>query len=367
MSDFTIALSGLSDNDAAAFDAAVGALPDDTWQIVNGMPATLLVVDIDTVWGHMDWLRATASGQTVAAYTREAQVRNCELVLHKPLQGTELAALLARVEDMEHPSALPIPDTGEPGNVPVDELPDGEPTPAEAVIVETVAADAPADEPVDEAAIAEPSTEQAASAEPAQPPAPTAPDPAATLGASLLAGHIRQAITIRTREGVGLTLDPERGGYSGSSLLKPLAQLLRMPMAQSSPLDDAAIDRLRRAPALPLTRLLWFAALTAHPGQLAPDLDPDGSYHLERWPQIEREFPRHFRIATAMMRGPGTLEAIAAAANAPVGDVADFINAYSVAGYVSCTPGTAPPPPPPSPGMFARLRRPFSRGGADST
>src|SRR5690625_3258621 len=115
MSRFTIALSGLDESDAAVFTAALDAVPGDTWKLVDQAPCRLLVVDIDTVWGHMDWLRATANGQQVITYTRDAQVRGCDLVLHKPLRVDELTTLLQTLVDAdgEHVAptteAVPVP------------------------------------------------------------------------------------------------------------------------------------------------------------------------------------------------------------------------------------------------------------------
>jgi len=66
---------------------------------------------------------------------------------------------------------------------------------------------------------------------------------------------------------------------------------------------------------------------------------------LTRWPQVEREFPKHFRIATSMMRGTGTIEEIAAQSTAGAADVVDFVNAYHALGYIECEaslPVTAP-------------------------
>lgn len=351
MSRFTIALSGLSDTDAAMFEAALDALPDRQWELVDGSEAHLLVVDIDTVWGHMDWLRATANGQQVAAYTKDGNVRHCDVVLTKPLRTRDLGKLLEDLADgKSHPKA---PAAAKPAPAPAKAAP----TPA------PVAAKAPA--PVAPPAPAATTAQVQPAPAPAPEPAPE-PLPPMTLGASLLSDKLTFACSMQGPDGTLLQLDPERGGYTGPSTLKPLKALLGMSMDQATRLQPDAVEHMREAPALPLTRLLWFAALSATPGTLAPNLDPQGRYHLARWPQIEREFPRHFRIATAMMKGPGTLGDIASLANAPVGDVADFINAYSVAGYVvndSLSDTVEEAPADGNNGMFSRLRRPFGRNG----
>jgi hypothetical protein len=66
---------------------------------------------------------------------------------------------------------------------------------------------------------------------------------------------------------------------------------------------------------------------------MLPGFDPEGRFVLSKWPQTEREYPRHFRIATAMMKGPSTVAEIAAASSVPAADVIDFINASLATGF----------------------------------
>ena len=90
-----------------------------------------------------------------------------------------------------------------------------------------------------------------------------------------------------------------------------------------------------------------------------PGIDPDGNYRLTKWPQTEREYPKHFRIATAMMKGPATLDEVAAASGVPREDVADFVNASLASGYAELVLPEPPAPeePPTKPGgLFGRLR-----------
>ena len=75
-----------------------------------------------------------------------------------------------------------------------------------------------------------------------------------------------------------------------------------------------------------------------------------------RWPQVEREFPKHFRIATTMMRGSGTLAEIAAQSTAGVADVVDFINAYNALGYIECEATLPVTSPGDRSGLLQRVR-----------
>lgn len=355
----TIALSGLSDTDAAMFEAALGSLPTHPWKLVDMPPAALLVVDVDTVWGHMDWLRAVGSGQQVVAYSDDDHSHRDDLSLSKPLRTRDLADLLESVSPL--PAKSSAPDTA---SVTATTAPDAAPAPVLDRQAPVPASPTPDITPV-RTAPPEPSADPIPTPSLVAADTPTVdatPTPDLPLGECLLNGKLEHAVSIEA-DGVVLHLDPEHGGYTGSETLKPLRPLLDLPVKVARPLVGAALTGMRQATAMPLTRLLWFAALCATPGMLSPDLDPHADYHLTRWPQIEREFPRHFRIATSMMKGPGTLGDIASAANAPVGDVADFINAYSMAGYVSnSTPATLDTATDgDNKRMFSRLRRSLTR------
>ncbi len=342
MNHRTIALSGLNDTDAAMFEAALGSLPVHAWKLVDTPPADLLVVDVDTVWGHMDWLRATATGQPVVAYTNDESAHRDDMFLLKPLRTRNLAELLDSLPPRAAREQDDMPDEAPATPPAATAMPDTDETVMPAVIDMPEAALAPEPEPVIE-------------------PEP-APGPDTPLGECLLRGGLDHAVSLQDGD-ITLQLDPERGGYTGPSALKPLQVLLARPIGDAVPLTGNALAAMRQGAAIPLTRLIWFAALVATPGQLAPELDPQARYHLTRWPQIEREFPRHFRIATAMMKGPGTLGDIASMANAPATDVADFINAYSLAGYVANDTPAAPAEPDEGSDkrMFSRLRRSLSR------
>ena len=55
---------------------------------------------------------------------------------------------------------------------------------------------------------------------------------------------------------------------------------------------------------------------------------------LTKWPQIEREYPKHFRLATVMMKGPALVKEIAEQAGVGEAEVIDFVNAGLVTGAV---------------------------------
>ena len=108
--------------------------------------------------------------------------------------------------------------------------------------------------------------------------------------------------------------------------------------------------------AQPLARLQWYGGLLAGQGKLLPGFDPAAQYKLTKWPQTEREFPKHFRVATAMMKGPATLDEVATASGVPLEDVIDFVNANLATGFAEVVSDEPEPAEPQKGGLFGRLR-----------
>jgi hypothetical protein len=153
-----------------------------------------------------------------------------------------------------------------------------------------------------------------------------------------------------------LLIDPAADAWHGSSSLKPLAPCFEGALQEQdfealSDADWAASAALLGA-AQPLLRLQWL-------GGLLSGAATSGKYLLTKWPQTEREFPKHFRIATVMMKGAATIDDIAEASGVPQQDVADFVNANLATGYAQSA-ANAPPPSEPAAkqgsGLFGRLR-----------
>jgi hypothetical protein len=134
-----------------------------------------------------------------------------------------------------------------------------------------------------------------------------------------------------------LYFDTGAATWHSAASLKGLSPWCLRPLVAA---DILVMDDVRFAgdvttmPAHPAARLAWLVHLVSHDGKLRAGLDPQASYKLSRWPQSEREFPKHFRIATVMLKQSRTLDEIAAESGAGVADVANFINAYDALGYV---------------------------------
>ena len=84
--------------------------------------------------------------------------------------------------------------------------------------------------------------------------------------------------------------------------------------------------------AQPIARLLWLAALGGSGGEI-PGGAAGARYRLHKWPQIEREFPKHFRIATAMMKGFQMPAEFAEQSGVSLAEVNEFIAANLVSGH----------------------------------
>ena len=165
-----------------------------------------------------------------------------------------------------------------------------------------------------------------------------------------------------------LVIDPRTDTYIGGQALKPYIPYCELGTVRADrwqTLSGADLNTHLAAPneAMPLARLRWLFALVQGGGELAPGFDPNDKYRLIRWPKTEREFPRHFRIATAMMQAPTTPAQIAAQSDTALGEVNDFLNASLDSGFAEpmADPPAAPEPGTKSGGLFGRFRNP--RGG----
>jgi hypothetical protein len=346
MSRLKIALSELETSDAELFRAALGRLTmrlSHYWEWADLAHADLVIVDMDSMFGHMAWLKAHGAGKHVITFARSGQVQGSDLVLAKPLDDDAFAAVLEQAAGMmDHgDSALRGTEPAEqpaPAAVAAAPAPKAAPQPVKVAEVRTAgvmnlaaAADAPPPPPPKSGpqAVVPPA--------PAQPAPPPEPEPVNI--ADLLVRR-PPATAMRVAD---LVIDPERDVYYADDALKPLKEPLEHKPSALRALDAAALAETRERKPLPLARLRWFAGLVATPGKLAHGLGIDERYKLARWPQTEREFPRHFRIATAMMKEAATPADLATASGVPVAEVIDYINASKAAGWLAVERDEPPP------------------------
>lgn len=352
------------------------------WVLVNESDADFVVVDMDSMYGPMSWLRLHASGKRVIGFTSAPRTQ-ADYRLGRPADMAQMAELLRNIAGE---NGIDIPEIAATVAVasPAPEAASPTPVLPASVVAEVTAVTAapvappqapPVQQPIQPAPVAAAAAAAAPAAAapvasvptPAQPPLPSTAVPGTTSatavpappssGAGLVEWLRPGALSGRARlqrpGAAALFVDFVGRQYFGPATLKPLSAYFTSPIAmrEFEQLDEAgwqsSVGALGEAQSM--TRLLWLGGLLAGGGSLLPGLDPAGRYILNKWPQTEREYPRHFRIATAMMKGPQTIAEIAAASSSTAEDVADFINANLATGFAEPAPGGGG-------GLLGRLR-----------
>lgn len=341
-----VALVGASENDATLIHQLIEQNRSDLetpWQLSAEGDADFLLVDIDSIYGHMDWLKIRSSGRAAAVFTDAPHSKESSIVLRKPLRAANLISVLNDAAALLDGSAAvpaaarPTPAAPAPAPAPMATRQKASPPPTPAavppvapvsVVVETVASVA-----------ATPSREE----EPAPVVATELPVSAPVAPRELRLGDFLDVTILKdpvrlSAEGLPtVILDPAAQTYHAPAGLKSLGGWCTrtLQLTDFQPIDNVELTAAQGAfPAQPWPRLRWLAGLLGSSGQFAADLDPTARYKLARWPQSERDFPRHFRIATAMMKTAASADEIAEQAGTPVADVIDFINGYHATGFI---------------------------------
>lgn len=356
----------------AAFEAA-NAETGGRWTLRGDDDADYVIVDMDSLYGPMSWLRLHAAGRTVIGLT-SVERSQTDYRLARPVSAGELAAVLGQIAGDPPPQHIAdtAPAHSTPAPAPGDHLP--APAAMQVDLTETAPVETPAmaalppaamaPEPVVEQPLPEPEPMPTPEPEPAPEPEPVAElPPDRPLTHWLRRGGLERRVRLQRHGEVALLIDPRTRVYHGPATLKPLAAYFDGAyLLEDFATPDAAIWESEAAalgPAQPLARLQWLGNLLAGHGALLPGFDPDGKYRLTKWPQTEREYPKHFRIATGMMKGPATLDEIAAASGVSREEVADFVNANLATGYAEFVPPEPPEPEAPAAkptGLFGRMR-----------
>lgn len=359
----------------ALFDTAnaqVGKL----WELAALESAEVLVIDVDSIYGHMTWLREHNGPRRIVALT-SGERAEADHILRQPVKAESFAQLLRELAAAEPRSArvtaeAPAAPSGPPAPAAAPRepvappQPQSPPPPAE-VMPRT---DSPAPTHPGPAPVAATPTRPApasapSAAQPAAPIAPSAkdpepvPEPAPPAREPHLADHLRPGalpgpVKLALDAAPVLVLDPKSQTYLGPAPLKPFSPYCQRVIRSEdwSAVTPGEFEKLKveLGGAQPFGRLLWLCGLLAGRGHIAEGYDPNQRYRLLKWPQIEREFPKHFRIATVMMKGPQSLTEIAEGAGVPLTEVSDFVNANLFSGQAEMEQ----PVPPPDPGAAAK-------------
>jgi hypothetical protein len=318
---------------------------DARWRTADYASADLLLIHTDSVYGHMDWLKAEGSSRLVAALTSTPE--SYTFGVSPSVAPADLVAMLNRVG--AHLEGGPLPAKAPPAKA---------------------AAEAPAATPVAVSAPirteAKPAARAAAAAAPAPAPAAThAHVPDTTSGASLLdlingKTPMYGRLHLQADALPELYIDTHDQNWHSAASLKGLAPWCTRAFAHGDVQVIGEADFTRHTATLasqPLARLKWLAHLVRSDGELEAGLDAKGRYKLSRWPQSEREFPKHFRIATVMLKHACTVDEIAAQSGAGTADVANFINAYNALGYIERVDASAATADVRGGGLFGRAKK----------
>ncbi|HET9047620.1 MAG TPA: hypothetical protein VFN29_01455 [Chiayiivirga sp.] len=321
--------------------------------------ATALVIDVDTLYGHMTWLGAQNSGQTLVALTSGATA-SADYVLHRPVT---MEAMRTVVHELGKGHA-----TAQNAPAPIKEAVAAQAAPnIETATAISHSATAPTAKPDHAAKATKTQTEATvvhADASPVELAAPVPPPKPRErkLIDVLLAGDLPAGPHKLELPGLPvLALDLGQKIFLCGSGIKPFLPHTKPTLTPDAwqSLSAAEFGTLRKSVGgtQPLSRLIWLAALGGSEDMLH-DAEPDARYKLSKWPQIEREFPKHFRIATAMMKGFFTPEEFAQQSGASVEEVREFLAASLATAHAELEPKASPEDVTPSPprGLLGRLR-----------
>lgn len=334
-----VCFSGFSREDEvqvlSAFDQANMRLPK-RWAATNEKEAELIVIDMDTVYGHMTWLKANNDGKITVAVTTSDRAE-ADHLLPRPVTTEDLVNLLGLLSD-QTPSANPIARTtgqqaavtpemlnsrisGEELAASPSEMPSARTTGTQASVKTVAVAAGPRLTTGTQAAM------------------PNFGPRALKLLDFLKPGVLGGPVKIQLNDAPLLVIDPVSQTYLGNNSLKPYTTYGTANLTESDfiAIDDDEFNQLSKqlGGTQPLARLSWLAGLLGGHGQLLPAYNPNSLFKLSKWPQTEREFPKHFRIATVMMKGPAKLTDIAEQAGSTLADVTDFVNANLLSGHAS--------------------------------
>ena len=307
MSTYGLALSSFEESGAAHIATLLrGGLRDEAahWRLDDEATADLVLVDADSVWGHISWLKLVGAGRHAVACSAKASstgLRDARLSLDLPVQADALVQVLEQVR---------------------------------ARLGETPQATRPAQTQANAVA------RRSSTADITSSTATTRTGAGASVADWLLDGAGVAPLLVEAN-GCSLLLDPQTDRWYGDSALRPQAPLLARPLSAARQPAPSVLAAARAMGGQPLSRLRWFVALSARPGALPNGADTNSRLRLTRWPEIEREFPRHFRIATALMRQPATPAAIAEQTGGDVADVVDFARACQALGILEILPPNA--------------------------
>jgi len=362
MSLATLCFTGFSRDDLAKAQqmfAQANADAGGRFELASEGDAQVLVIDMDSMYGHMTWLKAQAGGKTTVGLTSGERCET-DFIIKSPMSTDALRGLLSQLGGgraaAPAPAAAPAAAEASPrttGQQPafgasiVQQAAAARTTGQQAAMPRTTgqqpamprttgqqAAMPPADEPARVGHANDYMAAMTTGQMAAMDAVPHEPRISDYLPANVLGGPVK----LHSPGAPVLALDPATQTYAGSATLKPLLPyveaIIRENQLEAITAGEFETIKGSAAGAQPYMRLLWLCGLTVGKGNLLPGYAANRKFVLTKWPQIEREYPKHFRLATVMMKGPALVKEIADQAGVSEGEAIDFVNAGLVTGSV---------------------------------
>ena len=354
----TLCFTGFSRDDQAKAQqlfAQANAEAGGGFELAPEADAQVLVIDMDSMYGHMTWLKAQDSGKTTVGLTAGERCET-DFMIKSPMSSEALRSLLVQLGN-GRTAAPAAPPAAAPAPAAAEAAPGPRTTGQQSAIGQSILQQAAAARTTGQQQAMPRTTGQQAALPPAEEPArvghaneylaavstgqmaamnavPHEPRISDYLAPKILGGPVK----LNSPGAPVLALDPETQTYAGSATLKPLLPYVEAVIRENQleAISTGEFEKIKGslAGAQPYMRLLWLCGLTVGKGNLLPGYAANRKFVLTKWPQIEREFPKHFRIATAMMKGPALVKEIAEQSGVPESEAIDFVNAGLVSGVV---------------------------------
>ena len=309
-----LSFSGFDRSDEAVARAAFERAAPAGWTLSDESSADAVLLDLDSMYGQMAWMKGLPAGKVSIGLTRAARA-STDHRLDAPLDGEALAAVLRTISGSSHG----VPPVVASGSAAVESITAPEPAAMTPPLTATVPA--------------------TVAASPVAAPTSVAAAPSAARLASRI-GSAGSPFAVQHGDLPRVVVDPQRQQFAPGKSLKALLgyATLDLPASAVTALDAAEAEAALRSAGdpQPLARLVWLLALGGGEGRV-DGFGPATRFQLGKWPQAEREFPKHFRIATVMLKAPATVAEIAQASGASEAEVADYVNAALAAGHASAS------------------------------
>lgn len=370
MPSATLCFTGFSRDDLAKAQqlfAQANAETGARFELAPESEARVLVIDMDSMYGHMTWLKAADSGKKTVGVTTGDRCET-DFMVKSPMTADALRGLLILLAADAPPSSARTTGqqeasprtTGQHHAMPAfgprtsgqqQAMP--RTTGQQAAMPPAPAEEEPARAQHAAEYVAALTTGQMAALPKLVPHEPRISD-------YLKPGALGGPVKLQLPGAPVLALDPVSQTYVGSAKLKPLLPYVEAVIREGDLLavSAAEFERIKQAEggAQPYMRLLWLCGLSLGHGYLLTGDSPNKKFLLTKWPQVEREYPKHLRLATVMIKGPALVREIAEQTGSSESEVIDFVNAGLVTGAVVVEGSTASSDVPRAVALLAKPR-----------